>query len=106
MITWTYYEPPYLGGTQEILNNMLAAYAAGAKYVIVFNYPKYPETNTYGILNEDYFATMKNLYYNIKAYPRNAYGRFKGNVAMVLPENFGWKGQTPRRYYLGIVAGR
>jgi hypothetical protein len=69
---------------------MLAAYTAGAKYVIVFNYPKYPETNPYGILNEDYFATMKNFYYYIKAYPRNTYGRIKGQVAMVLPENFGW----------------
>jgi hypothetical protein len=90
MITWTYYEPPYLGGTQEIFDNMLAGYAAGAKYVIVFNYLKCPETDTYGILNEDYFATMKNFYYNIRACPRNAYGRFKGHVAMVLPENFGW----------------
>jgi hypothetical protein len=90
MITWTYYEPPYLGGAPEIFDNMLAAYTAGAKYVIVFNYPKYPETNPYGILNEDYFATMKNFYYYIKAYPRNTYGRIKGQVAMVLPENYGW----------------
>jgi hypothetical protein len=90
MITWTYYEPPYLGGAQEIFDNMLAAYTAGAKYVIVFNYPKYPEINPYGILNEDYFATMKNFYYYIKAYPRNTYGRIKGQVAMVLPENYGW----------------
>ena len=58
--------------------------------MIVFNYPKYPETNPYGILNEDYFATMKNFYYYIKAYPRNTYGRIKGQVAMGLPENYGW----------------
>jgi len=40
---------------------MLAAYTGEAKYAIVIKFPKYPETNPYRILNENYFATMKNF---------------------------------------------
>src|SRR3990170_2999145 len=52
IIAWTYDHPPYLSSGSEILEDMLTAYEAGAKYVIVFNYPAYPETNPYGILSE------------------------------------------------------
>jgi hypothetical protein len=33
---------------------------------------------------------MMNFFYYIKAYHRNTYGRIKGQVAMALPENYGW----------------
>jgi hypothetical protein len=49
-ITWEYDNLPIWG-----CSGNLAAYTAGAKYVIIFNYPRFPEANPYGILNEDYF---------------------------------------------------
>ena len=43
IITWTDYEPPYLANRTEICSEMLIAYSAGAKYVVMFTYPRYPE---------------------------------------------------------------
>ena len=83
-------EPPYIGAGQEIYEDMIAAYRAGAKYVLLFNFPRYPDTNPYGILNENHFAAMKKFHDYVKAYPRNIYGRTEGQVALVLPENYGW----------------
>ncbi len=90
IIAWTYSTPPYLASAQEIYRDMLTAYYAGAKYVIVFNYPKHPETNPYGILNEEYFTAMNRFWNYAHAYPREIYGRVKGEVAFVLPKDFGW----------------
>jgi hypothetical protein len=90
IILWKTYEPPYLGSGQEMLDKMIAAYRAGAKYVIVFNYPRYPETNPYGVLNEEHFAAMKNFHYYTVAYPRNVYGRLEGRVAFAFPKDYGW----------------
>ena len=61
IIVWTYDNPPYLASREEIYREMVTAYRAGAKYVIVFNYPQNPEGNTYGILTEEHFEAMKIL---------------------------------------------
>jgi hypothetical protein len=90
IITWTYTEPPYLASAPKIYQDMLTAYYAGAKYVIVFDYPKYPETNTYGILTEEQFTAMRRFWNYVHAYPREIYGRVNGEVAFVLPKDFGW----------------
>jgi len=89
IITWTYYEPPYIANGPEIYQDMLTAYRAGAKYVIVFNYPKYPETNQYGILTEEHFTAMKQFWNYVHAYPY-MYGKVDGQVAFVLPKDYGW----------------
>src|SRR4030067_220909 len=88
-------EPPYLGSGKEMFNEMVAAYRAGAKYVLGFNFPRYPETNPYGFLSEDHFEAMKNFHDYVNAFPRNLYGRFEGRVAYVLPKDYGWSGRWP-----------
>jgi hypothetical protein len=90
IITWTYYEPPYLASGPEIYQEMLTAYRAGAKYVAVFNYPKYPEDNVYGILNEKHFTAMKLFWDYVQAFPRETDGKVDGEVALVLPKDYGW----------------
>ena len=90
IIVWTYYEPPYLGNASEIYQDMTLAYRAGAKYVVVFNYPTYPETNPYGILSEEHFEAMRQFWNYVKANPRENYGRMSGEVALVLPKDYGW----------------
>ena len=90
IITWTYYDPPYLASGPEIYTEMLTAYHAGAKYIIVFNHPKYPESNVYGILAEEHFTAMKRFWYYIHAYPREIYGKADGKAALVLPKDYGW----------------
>ena len=90
IITWTYNEPPYLASGPQIFQDMLTAYRAGAKYIIVFDYPGYSETNPYGILTEEHFAAMKRFWTYIHVYPRGIFGKVEGQVAFVLPNDYGW----------------
>ena len=90
IITWTYYNPPYIASGPEIYQEMLTAYGAGAKYVVVFDYPKYPENNPYGILAEEHFTAMRRFWNYVQSYPRSTYGKADGQVALVLPKDYGW----------------
>jgi hypothetical protein len=92
-ITWTYREPPYLASGPIILQDMLAAYSAGAKYVVVFNYSNDTEnsqTNPYGTLTQEHFAAMERFWSYVHSYPREIYGKVNGQVAFVLPKDYGW----------------
>ncbi len=88
IITWTYYEPPYLASGPEIFNEMVTAYDAGAKYIAIFNFPKYPEMNPYGILTQEHLTAMKQFWNYTKANPRN--NDEKASAALVLPKDYGW----------------
>jgi hypothetical protein len=90
IITWTYQHPPYLASGPQILQDMLIAYQSGAKYVIVFNYPRNPEANPYGILAEEHFTAMETFWNQTHASPRSASEKTAGEVAFVLPEDYGW----------------
>ncbi len=90
IITWTYYAPPYIANGPEIYKEMVTAYNAGAKYIVVFNFPKYPETNPYGILSEAHFTAMKQFWDYAQANPRTTADEVGGQVALVLPKDYGW----------------
>ena len=90
IIVWTYYDPPYLASGNEILEDMVAAYRAGAKYVVVFNYPTYPEDNPYGILQEEHFTAMQQFWDYVQDHPRDANEKVDGEIAFVLPKDYGW----------------
>ena len=87
IVVWTYRQPPYLESGTEMLKDMITAYRAGAKYIIVFNYPK---INPYGILEEEHFTAMKKFWSLIHCFPRSIYGRVEGKIAFVLPKDYGW----------------
>jgi hypothetical protein len=89
IITWTYTSPPYLADGSKTFEDMLIAYEAGAKYVILFNYPIYPENNPYGILLDEHFVAMQRFWTYTHEHPED-YGKTKGQVALVLPKNYGW----------------
>jgi hypothetical protein len=90
IIVWTYYEPPYLGSAQEIYDDMVLAYRAGAKYVVVFNYPTYPENNPYGILSEEHFEAMERFWNYVNTNPRGTSESVRAEAALVLPKYYGW----------------
>ncbi|MDR0373189.1 MAG: hypothetical protein LBI79_06505 [Nitrososphaerota archaeon] len=90
IIVWTYYEPPYMANAQEIYQEMTLAYEAGAKYVVVFNYPTYPEDNPYGVLSTDQFKAMENFWNYAKANPRPNGGEVHAKAALILPQDYGW----------------
>ncbi len=95
IITWTYRQPPYIGSGPEILDDMITAYRSGAKYVLLFNFPKYPEKNPYGILGEEHFKAMKLFWDYIHNIPRDSYGQVDADAAFVLPKDYGWGMRSP-----------
>ena len=101
IITWTYDKPPYLASGPDILGDMLTAYETGAKYVIVFDYPVYPENNPYGILMDEHFAAMQQFWTYIHEHPEN-YGKDRGQFAFVLPKDYGWGMRWPNDSIWGL----
>ena len=94
IITWTYDNPPDLLSGSEILDDMVLAYEAKAKYIILFNFPYYPESNPYGILLEEHFTALEN-FWNYKLKNPKDYGKNQGNIAFVLPKDYGWGMRFP-----------
>jgi hypothetical protein len=92
MITWTYNSAPYLDSGDQMYNQMLTSYEAGAKYIAVFDYP-YTNESSYGVITNDQFIAMQRFWNDIheKQYPD-----LSGPVAaLVLPENYGWGMRDP-----------
>lgn len=99
IITWTYYEPPYIASGPEIYEEMVTAYNAGAKYVVAFNFPKCPETSPYGILAKEHFVALQQFWDYVQAHPRRGNGKGDGQVAFVLPKDYGW-GTRRTEYFI------
>jgi hypothetical protein len=91
IITWTYYEPPYLESADELYYDMVLAYLSGAKYVIILNYS--PEKCTpYGTLTEEHFGAMKRFWNYIHTNPHRlgVYCPTCTQIAYVLPKDYAW----------------
>jgi hypothetical protein len=95
MITWKYNHPPYLDTPENIYNQMQASYEAGADYVIIFNYPTYPETNQYGAMTDEHFEALENFWTDIIKNPDVVHGATEAEAVLVLPKNYGWGMRTP-----------
>jgi hypothetical protein len=91
MLTWKYDAPPYIESGEELYADMVSAYKAGAKYVIVFNYPK---LDTYGILKNEHFDALKEFWDYTHDNPQD-FGSQKAKVAYVLPEDYGFGLRRP-----------
>lgn len=90
IITWKYNQPPYLGGGDEMYDQMRLAYEAGAKYIVVFNYPTYPANNSYGILQDEHFSALQRFWTDTVQNQTVTNGGTKAEAALVLPNNYGW----------------
>jgi hypothetical protein len=91
MITWKYDTPPYLDSGNQIYNQMLASYEAGAKYIAVFNYPY--EGGAYGTLTNDQFNALQRFWNDITT--KKFADLSVPLAALVLPKNFGWGMRNP-----------
>jgi len=87
MITWTYDNPPYLESGPELYNDMVAAYQNGAKYILVFDYPK--NNATYESLQEKHLEALKQFWQYIKNNPRTS-DTISERVTYVLPKDYGY----------------
>ena len=92
IITCTSDNPPYLPNATEMSRQMFTAYLAGAKYLIIFNYPQF---DPYGALTEEHFAAMKQFWNQIHAFPETMLTKTRGEVAFVLPKDYGWGMRRP-----------
>ncbi len=86
IVTWTYDDPPSLQSGDDLYNDLKLAWETGAKYGVVFSYPK---TGLYGILEEEHFAALKK-FWNYMQTNSNTQGSQKASVAYVLPRDFGF----------------
>ena len=91
IITWksSIEETASIKSGSEMLQEMFTSYEAGAKYVVVFNFPQYPEDNPYGVLTEEHFTAMQQFWQHVCEHPED-YGKTMGQVAFVLPKDYGW----------------
>ena len=74
-------EPPYLASGPKILQDMLTAYGAGAKYVIVFNYSnstENPKQTHMASLTQEHFAAMENSGITFKLTPERFMEKWTG----------------------------
>ena len=101
IITWTYNEPPYLVSGPEIFKDMILAYEANAKYIVLFNFPKYPKSNPFGILLDEHFMAMEDFWKYIQEHPGD-YGKNQGDIAFVLPKDYGWGMRNPEDKIWGL----
>jgi hypothetical protein len=95
IITWKYTEEPYLDNETAIYNQMLMAYQAGARYVVIFNYPQYPEGNDYGVLSDKHFEALERFWNDVVMAPQATPGSIEAEAALVLPPNYGWGMRRP-----------
>lgn len=86
IITWEYTEPPYIESGKELFDDLILAYKTGAKYVVVFSYPKIGQ---YGILTETHFNALQTFSEYIRSNPQE-HGVTRAEAAYVLPQNYGF----------------
>ena len=95
MITWKYDETPYLDSAEVIFEQMLISYECGAQYILVFNYPSL-EGNVFGVLTEEHFDVLERFWDEAVVGSEYSWGSIKGEVAFVLPKNYGWGMRHPQ----------
>lgn len=92
MLTWKYSNftgSPYLGSGTEMYNDLLLAYNQGAKYAVIFNYPKM-DSAQYGTLKTEHLTALKQVW-NYSQTNGRLNDQYKNTkVAYVMPENYGF----------------
>ena len=102
IVTWTYDRPPYIESGRELYNDMVLAYKTGAKYVVIFNYA--PEVSEYGILADEHFGAIEDFWNYVNSNPQDR-GTIKGEVAYVLPKDYGFGFRQPKDSIWGFWSG-
>lgn len=88
IITWSNTQAADLGSGETLYNQMATSYNAGAKYIVVFDYPYNESANPYGILTDEHFNAMKNFWNQVVT--RQDPTLAKAEAVLVLPKDYGW----------------
>ncbi len=97
IITWKYDEQPYLDSGVELYNQMLTAYQAGAKYVVVFNYPPTGDNPYGGAMTDEHFAALEKFSNDVMSTSamRVTSDESQAEAVLVLPHNYAWGMRKP-----------
>jgi hypothetical protein len=98
IVTWEYTKAPYIESGDRLYEDMVLAYKTGASYVVVFDYPKIEQ---YGILTEVHFDAIRKFWNYIQSNPLS-FGADEGEVAYVLPEDYGFGFRNPEDKIWGL----
>jgi hypothetical protein len=90
MITWKNTQTPYLDGGENIYAQMRDSYAAGAKYIAIFNYP-YNNT-VYGIMDDTHFAALEQFWNDVSQ--NKITQKPLATAVLILPHNYGFGFRT------------
>ena len=101
MLTYTYTTPPYLASGSQIYSDLVLAYQNGAKYFIVFDYAKDPDTGVaHGILQHEHLDALKRFWQYVKQNPKPAV--LSERVAYVLPKDYAYGFRGPADNIWGL----
>ncbi|MDD3792266.1 MAG: hypothetical protein PHY74_03960 [Candidatus Bathyarchaeota archaeon] len=87
IITWKYGEPPFLDNGEQIYNQMLSSYQAGADYIVIFNYATLGNESAPAMVEEHYLALerfWKDIHYKKQS------NLSTPEAVLILPSNYGW----------------
>jgi hypothetical protein len=98
IVTWKYYQPPYLESGEELYHDLSLAYSAGAKYAVVFSYP---ETTEYGILTDEHFEALERFWNRLSRNP-DSLAKNSAEIAYVVPEDYGFGFRNPTDTIWGL----
>jgi hypothetical protein len=90
IVTWTYTNKSYIESGDMLYSDLQMAYDAGAKYAVVFDYPKIKE---YGILDKTHFDALKQFWNYTRSNPQSR-GVVQAEAAYVLPKDYGFGFRT------------
>jgi len=88
ILTWKYYEWPYLADGDEIYEQMRTAYETGAEYVVLFNYAE-DMGGAYGTLKDEHFDALERFWNEVVQNSEVVHGGVKADAVLVLPLNYG-----------------
>ncbi len=98
IITWKYTEEPYIESGEELYKDMVLAYRNGAKYLVIFDYPKIGQ---YGILTDRHLQALQDFWSYIGRNPQE-HETIQGEAAYVLPRDYGFGFRNPRDRIWGL----
>lgn len=91
IVTWKYDQEPYLESGEELYNDLVLAYSAGAKYAVVFSYPHITD---YGTLTGEHFDALERFWNTIHSNPES-FGSLEPEVAYIVPKDYGFGFRSP-----------
>src|SRR3990170_2746834 len=87
IIGWKYDNArPYIESADELYDDLTLSYRAGAKYAVVFDYPK---IDRYGILTRSHLDALRDFWNYVQSNSHD-HGVERGEVAYVLPAGYGF----------------